>query len=117
MKPNSTSTKDWILASVAKELGVDETICDRVISWSYEQLKEATKVVSSVEISGFGKLLVADKKLNRRLANRQESLENHMSKSEEVKNYKKIEKLKEEINFLKSKVEHSKSSGSVNKTK
>ena len=40
-----------------------------------------------------------------------------MSKSEEVKNYKKIERLKEEINFLKSKVEHSKSSGSVNKTK
>lgn len=97
------STKDWLLSSVSEDLGIDEAICDRVISWSYEQAKEATKTVSSVELSGFGKLLVTAGKLNRRLQGKQSLLDYHLSLPEEEKNHKKIEALKGEIEYLNTK--------------
>jgi len=106
MKPANMSTKDWILASVSEDLQIEESICDRVISWSYEQAKEATKTCSSVELSGFGKLLVTAGKLNRRLERRQSLLDYHLSLPEGERNSKKIQSLEEEINYLNTKQGH-----------
>ena len=109
MKPASMSTKDWLLSSVSQDLEIDEAICDKVISWSYEQAKEATKTSSSVELSGFGKLLVTSGKLNRRLQSKQSLLDYHLSLPEKEKNHKKIEALKEEIKYLNTKQGHGQS--------
>jgi nucleoid DNA-binding protein len=109
MKPASMSTKDWLLSSVAQDLEIDEAICDKVISWSYEQAKEATKTSSSVELSGFGKLLVTAGKLNRRLQSKQSLLDFHLALPEEEKNHKKIATLREEINYLNTKQGHGQS--------
>jgi nucleoid DNA-binding protein len=69
MKPVSASTKDWLVELTAKELELDEAICNKVISWAYLKAKEATADKNSIELSGFGKLLVTKGKLGRKIKN------------------------------------------------
>jgi len=66
-KPEYMSMKDWLVATKSKEHGIDEELYDKVITWSYIKAKAATETCRSVELSGFGTMVVSPVKLKRRL--------------------------------------------------
>lgn len=66
-KPEYMTMKDWLVATKAKEHGIDEELYDKVITWSYKRAKAATETCRSVELSGFGTMVVSPTKLKRRL--------------------------------------------------
>lgn len=68
MKPVSISVKDWLIEHTAKDLKMDESLCNKVISWIFLKTKEATETHSSVEVSGFGKFLISPTKIKKRIA-------------------------------------------------
>lgn len=112
MKPVSTSTKDWIVSVISKDLEIEESICNTVISWSYLKAKEKTKDVKSIEFSGFGKLLISDnktkkniRKLEERIIHNTKQLKNPVLSHMQDSYINKINKATEEIGWLKTKLE------------
>lgn len=67
IKPVNLSLKDWLVDLISKDLEMDSSICNTIISWAFLQAKEATKTDKIIEISGFGKIQVSPKKVERRI--------------------------------------------------
>lgn len=65
-KQYNVAIKDYLVAKIAKELDYPESLCDHVIMWAYKDAKLATLTKRSVELSGFGTLLVSSPKIKRR---------------------------------------------------
>lgn len=66
-KPPSVSVKDWLISHTAKELEADEALCEQVVSWVYLKAREAAPSNNSIELSGFGKLIISPGKAKRKL--------------------------------------------------
>jgi nucleoid DNA-binding protein len=61
------SLRDKIIKDVADDLEIDESICDKVVAWVYEDTIKATNDVNSIELAGFGTLRVSQNKLKKRI--------------------------------------------------
>lgn len=96
-RKDNQSVKDFLVGVVAEETQLPEKTCDRVVMWAYKQAKDATSEYSSVELSGFGTLLVSQHKLNKEIARGEKKLES--PKDEELAEYwtKQIEYLKTKL--------------------
>lgn len=111
MKPASISTKDWIVQEVANQLEIEEDLVNKVVSWSYLKAQKKTQEVNSVELSGFGKLLLSETKTKKRIKGLEEKLGGYIKALERLgegnkkEAYKKIiEGYVREITYLKSKL-------------
>lgn len=109
IKPDNISLKDWLITLTSEELELPEDICYNVVNWSYEAANKATKINSSVELSGFGNVFTAPAKIRRRLE-AMETRKNHLSEkkdffneSEALKNTKKIEDIDVYTTYLNTK--------------
>lgn len=96
-KQYNTNIRDYLISIISEQLDYPETICEKLISWVYEDTKEQTKHVASIELSGFGNLLIAKAKLRRRIG----VLEDRRDSPKYEGNYKI--KNEEDIQFLYSK--------------
>ncbi len=72
-KQLNSNIRDFLVEKTAKELEIEESLCDQIITWTYKNTKEATLYNNTVEISGFGKLYISGKKLDKQL-NRMENI-------------------------------------------
>lgn len=93
-KPSNKNLKDFLNEKVAKELELDLSIVETVISWSYEKANKATHSNKEIELSGIGTLKLSPAKLRRRIASLEQMLTNikEQNKQEFVKSA--IEELK-----------------------
>lgn len=113
MKPVSISTKDWLVQGVAKDLEVEESLVNIIISWSYLKAQEKTQEVNSVELSGFGKLLLSEAKTKRRIRDRELKLPGYIRRMEELEEgdkkemwKKRVEGYKRELAWLKNRLKN-----------
>lgn len=58
-------SRESIYKKVAEELKIPEEVIEKVISWSYKKANEAVKTNNEIELSGLGKLMVSNRKLNK----------------------------------------------------
>ncbi len=99
------SIKDWLIMQTAKDLEIDENVCDKVISWSYQKAREAAKHANSIELSGFGKLLFSPTKASRR-AERALFRIGNLSAGPQLEGVAgRIEKTKEYYEYLKTRID------------
>lgn len=68
------------IVSCETELPINE--CEEIVKWSYNKVKEATLTNNSVEISGFGKLLISPNKTKNRIKRCIDSIERFNKKKE-----------------------------------
>lgn len=59
--------KDKLIKKVADELKFEEVVVEKVIAWSFENANKATHHHNEIEFSGFGKIMVSQYKLKRRM--------------------------------------------------
>lgn len=59
--------KDHLISKTATKTGRSEDIIDKIITFEFKELKDAVKHFSQVEITGFGKYLISNGKLKRKL--------------------------------------------------
>lgn len=108
-KPASYPLKDWIIRGVSSELGINEDICDAVVNWSYRDARDATAKYSSIEFSGFGKIMISGNKLKKRVEkfeNIRKSAEQTLSTTEEKSKWeKRLNSANTSIDFYKLKLE------------
>lgn len=97
-KPNSTSVKDLLIETISTEQNFPQDVVEKVIRFQGEDLTEALKNHSQVEISGFGVLYVAKTKLKKTLGNFEKFLEEGKAKDE-----KKKESITKLVTYLKEK--------------
>ncbi|HOV34632.1 MAG TPA: hypothetical protein PLS56_01410 [Candidatus Dojkabacteria bacterium] len=55
----------YLFSLASKETGIPEEICEKVVMWVYNDTKNITQTCNSVELSGFGSLLVSKGKTER----------------------------------------------------
>jgi len=72
-KPVSLSVKQFIIRKMAVSLMTPEKTIEAVINHQFNTMLEATKMVNSMELSGFGRFFFSDIKAKRML---KRSLEN-----------------------------------------
>lgn len=96
-KPVSSSLKDWLVELVAKEMQIEESLCNKVVSWAYLQAKEATRNNRIIELSGFGKIQISPHKVKKRI----EKIQNVINREDFPEDKKSV--LKDRINMLKTK--------------
>ena len=65
-KPVSMSVKDYLIRILSVKMRVDEMVVEAVVNHQFHSSLEAMKTVSSVEISGFGKLLFNQKRADKK---------------------------------------------------
>lgn len=113
MKPISISLKDWLVQTTAKDLEIDENLVNTIISWSYLKVKEKTQTVKSIELSGFGKLLLSETKTKKKIKKKYDfikSLEARIVNSEDEEKKEQmrtgIATVHKEIEYLKTKLEN-----------
>lgn len=102
--------RDTILKKTVEDLSLPEDIVEKVVSWSYKNANEASKVNNEVEMSGLGVFKVSNAKLKRRIIRLEELIGNIKRKIEEGRSkniendYEKIESCTERLNYCKSKL-------------
>lgn len=102
-KPISLEVKDYLIRKLAVDLKTSESIISTVISSAYEEANKATKIHNEVEISGFGKMLLSQHKLQRRILNMTKGLE-RLRNTEGVE--ERANKLQLHIDYLKTKIKN-----------
>lgn len=65
-KQYTKAIKDYLVKYVAADTNLPESVVDGVVMWAYKDARDATATNSSVELSGFGSLLVSPTKLKKR---------------------------------------------------
>lgn len=108
------SLKEWLVVLTANKLKMDEKQCDTLISWAYEKAQKATLNNSIIELSGFGKIYAAPKKIERklqlardRLKFFQEEIIASYQTEDTIKYYEsKIKETEDFITYLESKNQH-----------
>ena len=63
-KPQSMSTKEWLIKKIAINLVISEKIINSVVTHQFDSANDALNIHKSLEISGFGKFLFNQKKAN-----------------------------------------------------
>lgn len=106
--------KDYLIAETTIRTLQPENVVDKVINFEFKEARDALKLFGEVEISGFGKFIVSQAKLRRKLI-MQVTIENaYIKKIErnlEILSDKKrdeltarLEKTRETIEYLKTKL-------------
>lgn len=67
-KPQSMSTKEWLIKKMAISIVVSEKIINDVITHQFDSANDALNIHKSLEISGFGKFLFNQKKAEIQMA-------------------------------------------------
>lgn len=66
-KQYNINIKDYLIKETAPATGHSKEICERLIMWAYKDARDATQNCLSVELSGFGTLILSGTKCERRL--------------------------------------------------
>lgn len=106
-KQLNSNIKDFLVEKTAKDLEIDEALCDLLITWTYKKTKEATLYNNTVEISGFGKLYISERKLDKQLNRMEGILRNtqlRLTASPTIAYEKKLATATEDLEFLKGKL-------------
>jgi len=104
-KPYSLPLKDFLVELTAKELGTGEDEVYNVINWIYKDTRDATGIYRQIELSGFGKLIVSEAKVKKRLTKInaiKESLEKREEK--DINTNKKLATAEQVLEFLNTKM-------------
>lgn len=110
MKPASQTIKDYIIGNMVEELSYSKDVIDSVIAFQGEDMLNAVKQHSELEISGFGLLYVSQVKLKNRIgategARKKMQLQLEASSPEDLElNTKKMDYYNTKVEFLKSKL-------------
>ena len=111
-KPINKRLTDFLSLKVSEKTGIPEDICDKVISWSYLKAKEATESNRSIELSGFGKLLLSPAKIKRRIKGQETAikrvetiLSNSPSEKAEIREKINLVGITKKLEFLKNKLD------------
>lgn len=108
------SLKDWLISVTASKLNMEEKACETLINWAYEKAKGATATNSIIELSGFGKIYAAPKKIERKLENAKSRLKYLQTEliapyqtEDSMKDFQlKIKETEDFIEYLESKNQH-----------
>lgn len=92
-------TKDILIQKTAIELGQPEELVNKVVSYSYKQLSEASKIHDQLEVSGFGVLLVSAAKLKKRIAKNERILNYLLALEQTEETLIKIENVKKYLEY------------------
>ena len=65
--------KDKLVTQVSEELGMEESLVDKIICWVYKDTVKATKLHNEIEMNGFGKFFISLNKLNKHVSNIEKS--------------------------------------------
>lgn len=68
IKPKNLKLHDFLVRKTAVQVMIDETIVEKIISHEKKSINNAFKVHNQVEISGFGKLVISQIKLKKKIS-------------------------------------------------
>lgn len=68
-KPQSMSHKDFLIRTLAVKLAVNEKLIETIVNHQFQSANEAMDLNHSIELSGFGKIMLNVKKAHRKMNN------------------------------------------------
>lgn len=79
-KQYTKEIKDYLVKIVAAENSFPESLVDSVVMWAYKDVRDAMLYNNSVELSGYGSLIVSPTKLKKR-ATKFQNIDAHIDRN------------------------------------
>jgi len=103
--------RDDIIQKTADELELPVDVVHKVVMNQFKQIHNATRVYSEIEVSGFGKFMQSQNKIDRRIiamekiiAFNEKKLEKATTQEETIAATTKIEECKADVTFYKERI-------------
>lgn len=103
--------KEQLIKNTAEQLGQPEDVVGRVVSWSFKDANKALKLYSEVEISGWGKFILSQAKLRKRIERMEKSLITLENSDDVQTNEEKIEGMRKSLEYFYSKLKTNENNG------
>lgn len=98
------TTKELLIEKTADDLGQPLSIVEEVVGWVMKDTFKALKKYDEVEVSGFGKFLISQAKLRKRIITHERILSHLLSHPQTEERDVKIEGVKATLNYYYSKI-------------